>query len=260
VVSSWNCLCLEGERRHEPAHNRHEDSPPRPAPNSGRRSVTDAKSGGGTGLRLARNRPKKADHLPRDRGRHDDLGFAGRREPTIAGTEPDLRFPGDVADDLWKSLEPVVQLAADAGLHSIGPSPFDQDTPCKRVACLGDAAAADCCPARMLGRRQTKVGHHLARIVEADEIAHFGDDGDSRHEGHAAHCLERLNDGRHGPSWNQILDLLHQATDPLFGVMNGMAVVLQHDLLGRVVEAKRRQPAAIGQRLSFLSGIDAAMP
>ena len=86
----------------------------------------DAMLGDGTDLRLARNRPKKADHLPRDRGRHDDLGFAGRREPTIAGTEPDLRFPGDVADDLWKSLEPVVQLAADAGLHSIGPSPFDQ--------------------------------------------------------------------------------------------------------------------------------------
>ena len=164
---------------------------------------TDAKLGGGTDLRLACNRPEKSRHLPRDCGRHDDLGLACRREPTIAGTEPDLRFPGDVADNLWKSLEPVVQLAADAGLHSIGPSPFDQDTPCKRVACLGDAAAADCCPARMLGRRQTKVGHHLARIVEADEIAHFGDDGDSRHEGHAAHCLKRLNDRRHGPSWNQ---------------------------------------------------------
>ena len=93
--------------------------------------------------------------------------WACRREPTIAGTEPDLRFPGDVADNLWKSLEPVVQLAADAGLHSISPSPFDQDTPCKSVACLSDAAAADCCPTRMLGRRQTKVSHHLARIVEA---------------------------------------------------------------------------------------------
>src|ERR1700757_5076495 len=109
---------------------------------TGRRSVTDAKSGGRTDLRLACNRPKKADHLPRDCGRHNDLRLACRREPAIAGTQPDLRFPGDVADDLWKSLEPVVQLAADAGLHSIGPSSFDQDTPCKRVACLGDAAAA----------------------------------------------------------------------------------------------------------------------
>ena len=112
----------------------------------------------------------------------------------------------------------------------------------------------------MLGRRQTKVGHHLARIVEAIEIAHFGDDGDRRHEGHPAHRLERLNDGRHRPSRNQILDLLHQASGPLFGVMNGMDIVLQHDLLGRVVEANRRQPAAIGQGPAHLSGIDAAMP
>ena len=129
-----------------------------------------------------------------------------------------------------------MQLAADAGLHSIGPSPFDQDTPCKRVACLGDAAAAYRGPARMLGRRQTKVGHHLARIVEAREIAHLGDDGDSRHEGHATHCLERLNDWRHRPSWNQILDLPRQAGDPLFGVMHGVDIVLQDNMLGRVVE------------------------
>ena len=71
---------------------------------------TDAKSGDGTDLRLACNRSEKADHLPRDCGRHDDLGLACRRQPTIAGTEPDLRFPGDVADNLWKSLEPVVHL------------------------------------------------------------------------------------------------------------------------------------------------------
>ena len=155
---------------------------------------------------------------------------------------------------IWKSLEPVVQLAADAGLHSIGPSPFDQDTPCKRVTCLGDAAAADCCPARMLGRRQTKVSHHLARIVEADEIAHLGNDGDSRHEGHATHGLKRLNDRRHGPSWNQILDLLRQAGDALFGVMHGVDIVLQDNLLGRMVEANRRQPAAIGECPALLSG------
>ena len=54
---------------------------------------TDAKSGGGgTDLRLACNRPEKSRHLPRDCGRHDDLGLACRREPTIAGTEPTCAF------------------------------------------------------------------------------------------------------------------------------------------------------------------------
>ena len=99
----------------------------------------------------------------------------------------------------------------------------------------------------MLGRRQTKVGHHLARIVETREIAHLANDGDSRHEGHATHCLKRLNDRRHRPSWNQILDLLRQASDRFFGAMHGVDMVLQDNLLGRVVEANRRQPAAIGE-------------
>ena len=180
VVSSWSCLCLEGERRHEPAHNRQRVLHRAPPPAVDADLFTDAKSGGETDLRLACNRPEKSRHLPRDCGRHDDLGLACRREPTVAGAEPDLRFPGDVADDLWQSLEPVVQLAADAGLHSISPSPFDQGAPCMRVACLGDAAVAYRGPARMFGRHQTKVGHHLARIVEAREIAHLGNDRDSR--------------------------------------------------------------------------------
>jgi hypothetical protein len=63
--------------------------------------------------------------------------------------------------------------------------------------------------------------------------------------------LNRLNDGRHGPSWSQIFDLLRQAGDPLFGIMHAVDIVLQHNLLGGVVEAKRRQPAAIGQRPPF---------
>ena len=136
----------------------------------------DAKSGDGADLRLACNRPEKAGHLPSDRGRHDDLRLVCRRQPTISGAEPDLSLPGDVANDLRESLEPVVQLAADAGLHPIGPGPFDQDTPRKRVTSLGDGAAAYRGPARTFGRRQTKVGHHLARIVEAREIAHFRND------------------------------------------------------------------------------------
>src|SRR5277367_1456006 len=46
---------------------------------------TDANSDGGTDLRLVCDRPEKSHHLPRDRGRHDDLGLACRHEPTIAG-------------------------------------------------------------------------------------------------------------------------------------------------------------------------------
>src|SRR5688572_22739903 len=49
------------------------------------------------------------------------LGFARRREATVAVAEAELGLPGDVADRLGQALEPVEQLAADPGLHAVGP-------------------------------------------------------------------------------------------------------------------------------------------
>ena len=46
--------------------------------------------------------------------------------------------------------------------------------------------------------------------------------------------------------------ILHRALPP--------TVDADLNLLGRVVEANRRQPAAIGECPALLSGIDAAMP
>jgi len=40
VVSSRGCLGLKGERRIDPAHDRSEDFPPRPAPSREHRSVS----------------------------------------------------------------------------------------------------------------------------------------------------------------------------------------------------------------------------
>jgi len=48
------------------------------------------------------------------------------------------------------------------------------------------------------------------------------------------------------PVWNKILDLRCQASDPLFGVMHGVDVVLQDNLLSGMVKAERRQLAAVG--------------
>jgi hypothetical protein len=38
----------------------------------------------------------------------------------------------------------------------------------------------------------------------------------------------------------QLFDLLNQPGDPLLGVFNGVDVILQHDLLGGMVEPHRR--------------------
>jgi hypothetical protein len=47
--------------------------------------------------------------------------------------------------------------------------------------------------------------------------------------------------------WQQLLDLFRQPVALRLGILDGMDIVLQHDLLRRMLEPHRRQPASIGQ-------------
>src|ERR1700732_1603187 len=58
------------------------------------------------------------------------------------------------------------------------------------VAGLGEAAAFDAGTARMLRGHQPEIGHQLARIGKAREVAQFGDQGCCIDQSHAAHCLQ----------------------------------------------------------------------
>src|SRR5919106_5615554 len=98
------------------------------------------------------DRPDEAHHLTGDRRGHHYLRFAGRREAAVTVAEAQLRLPGDLADRLGQAFDPVEQLAADPGLHAVGPGALDQDPAGMGVAGLGDAAAADVRAARALRR------------------------------------------------------------------------------------------------------------
>jgi hypothetical protein len=53
-------------------------------------------------------------------------GFAGGAEAAIAGAEPDLRLPGDVAHRFGQPLEPGSQGVADPGREAVGPRGLDE--------------------------------------------------------------------------------------------------------------------------------------
>src|SRR6516162_1995464 len=92
--------------------------------------------------------PDKARQFAGDRGR-DDLGrLSGAGEPAIAGTEPGLRFPGDLANCLWQLLLPEQQLATDACREAIAPGRLDQQPASGALAGFGEAAAFDARTAR----------------------------------------------------------------------------------------------------------------
>ena len=101
--------------------------------------------------------------------------------------------------------------------------------------------------------------HQLPRVGEAAEVANFRYDRDRHHQGHPAHCLKRDGDGCHRPARQQFIDLAREPVAPGFGVVDGMDIVLQHDLLRRMIEAHRGQPALIRQSPGAKSAVDPVM-
>ena len=69
------------------------------------------------------DRPDKARQFTGNRS-GDDIGrLASAGEPAIAGAQPQLRLPGDLADRLGLALLPEQQFAADPGREAAGPAP-----------------------------------------------------------------------------------------------------------------------------------------
>src|SRR5277367_159254 len=140
---------------------------------------------------LASDGPDKAREFAGDRG-GDNIGrLASAGELAIARAQPYLSLPGNVADCLWQLFLPEQQLAADPSREAITPGRLDQQSTGRAVARLGEAAAFDAGPARMLRRHQTEIGHQLARIGETREVAQLGDERCRIDQSHAAHRLQR---------------------------------------------------------------------
>src|SRR5215469_12091109 len=115
--------------------------------------------------------PDEACQLADDRG-GDDIGrLAGAGELAIARAQSELRLPGDLADRPRLLLLPQPQLAADPGRETVTPGRLDQQPTGGVVAGLGKAAASEAGTARMLGWHQSEIGHQLAWIGKAREIA-----------------------------------------------------------------------------------------
>jgi hypothetical protein len=71
--------------------------------------------------------------------------------------------------------------------------------------------------------------------------------------------LHSLDHGPHRPIGKQILDLRGQALDPCLGILDGVDVILQHNLLGGMIEPDTGEPSPVGAVPALLARIDAAM-
>jgi hypothetical protein len=112
----------------------------------------------------------------------------------------------------------------------------------------------------MLRRYEVEIGHQLAGIVEAGEVADLGNHRCGDDESYTTHGLHSLDHRCHRPLRRQLFDLLGQAVYPGLDVGHGMNVILQDELARRVIEANRGQPAPVSQGPTLLAGVDPPMP
>jgi hypothetical protein len=90
-----------------------------------------------------------------------------------------LRLPRGVADRFGQTFLPQQLLATDPCREPIAPGGLDKHPPCRAAAPSPRAAAG------VLGRHQTEIGHELASIGEARDVAEFGNQRCRNHRRHA---------------------------------------------------------------------------
>src|SRR5277367_5519533 len=149
-------------------------------------SDVDLSASSGGDLHEFGDRPHKPRQLAGDRGRDDGRRLSRPGEFTISPTQSFLRLPCGVADRLGQALLPQQLLPADARREPITPGSLDQHSARRAVSSFRDATLAARGSAGVLGRNQAKIGHELAGIVEAGDVAKFCNQCRRRDQSHSA--------------------------------------------------------------------------
>ena len=179
--------------------------------------------------------------------------------PAIAGTEPDLRLPGDVAHRFGQVLKTASQGPADPGREAVGPRGFDEGAAGTPISGERQARSPDRIARRAFSRNQAEERHQLWWRVEAAHISDLGRKGHGDQEGGTAHRLVGLDDRSHRPGRHDRGQLLVQAVQPLSRIRDCVDLFLEDDLLCRVLEGLTGKPTPVRQRPMPASFVDPAM-
>ena len=112
----------------------------------------------------------------------------------------------------------------------------------------------------MLGRHQAQIGHQLRGVGKALQIADLGHRDRRRQQLHPAQRHQRLDHRPHRRRVCRLVDLLVQRRHPRAAMGDAIDVFLHHDLLARVIELHRLQPAKVRLRPVILAFKAPPMP
>ena len=113
----------------------------------------------------------------------------------------------------------------------IRPRGFREQASRVRIARLGDPAASDTRPARVLRRDEAEVRHQLRGMREPSNVADLGDETHRRDKRDPAQRLERVDHRRPAPRGRQLPQLVGEPLDAAFRFVDRVAILLQRDVL-----------------------------
>lgn len=105
-------------------------------------------------------------------------------------------------------------------LGAFGEQPADM-----AVAAAGDGAQALAGPAGVLGADQAQMGHELAGVVEAVDVAQFADGDQGGDPLEAAQGHEGLDGGLEAPGFQEGLHGGFDALDPVVGGIDALEIL-----------------------------------
>lgn len=159
---------------------------------------------------LNRNGPDKTDQFASDRRGHGGDRLAGSGEFAVTATQSHLPLPCRIADRLGEPLLSEQLFTADPCGEAIAPGCLYQHSPGGAIACFRYAALTPGSAAGMFRGDQAEIGHELAGILKARDVAEFCDHGCGRDQGHPAKRLQGVDHWRQSPVREHGLDLRRQ--------------------------------------------------
>src|SRR5215475_11693993 len=200
--------------------------------------------GGGLQRRnLLTDCPQEGSELASNRRCRNRGLLAIGNESTIAGAQPDLCLPGDAADVEGEILEPTPQRLADPCRKSVSPRSLDQHPSCSMIAGLRNGPPPDRVTGRAFRRNEAEKSHQLLRGCKATYIANLCNKGDRDKERYTTQGLVGCHHGRHCPGRHDLSQLLLQSRQANVGRVDHLKLILENDLLRRMIEGLLRQPA-----------------
>ena len=197
---------------------------------------------------LPGDRPDEAGEFTGDGGGDLRFRLAACHQFPEAGRQTELRLPRDVADRLRQRFLPIQHLSADPRDTLVRPRRLGEQPARMRIARLRNAATADTGSARVLRRHEAEKRHELPRMIEAADVADFGDEANRSHKRDPTQRLHRVHDRCPTRRRRVLPQLVGQALDPPLGLVDRVAILLQRDVLRRQRKAEIRQPPAIRLR------------